>query len=230
MSAAYYLAFSDLRRRMRDGELHPDDLVFTVDADGQHDLDVIDDLHRRTVEEKLDALLVRRDLSTYPPYKQAGNGLLLGMGNAVGEGTVSTTSSSGYRIFRLGAMADALDVLPRVQVLGDGRSRGRCCAGSATVCATTCSFRCRCIAAVRAWWTCSSILLRFRRPHSVSRRGGRRAKRCRASRHRWPSRAAAAVVGLAIVRGAVTPRSALLEVARQSEQLVEPDRLETLRP
>jgi hypothetical protein len=34
MSAAYYLAFTDLRRRMRDGELSPDDLVFTVDADG----------------------------------------------------------------------------------------------------------------------------------------------------------------------------------------------------
>src|SRR5438045_1940764 len=52
MSAAYHLAFTDLRRRMRSGELSADDLVFTVDADGQHDLDVIDDLHRRSVPQR----------------------------------------------------------------------------------------------------------------------------------------------------------------------------------
>jgi glycosyltransferase involved in cell wall biosynthesis len=107
MSAAYYLAFSDLRRRMRDGELSPDDLVFTVDADGQHDLDVIDDLHRRTVEEQLDGLLVRRDLSTYPRYKQLGNGVLSAWAT-LWAGHPLYDVESGYRIFRLGALADAL--------------------------------------------------------------------------------------------------------------------------
>ena len=107
MSAAYYLAFTDLRRRMRDGELSPDDLVFTVDADGQHDLDVLDDLHRRTVDEQLDALLVRRDLSTYPLYKQAGNGVLSAWGS-LWAGQRLDDIESGYRIFRLGALADAL--------------------------------------------------------------------------------------------------------------------------
>src|SRR4051795_11847544 len=107
MSAAYYLAFTDLRRRMRDGELSPDDLVFTVDADGQHDLDVIDDLHRRAVDEKLDALLVRRDLSTYPRYKQAGNGLLSAWAT-LWAGARLHDVESGYRIFRLSALADAL--------------------------------------------------------------------------------------------------------------------------
>ena len=107
MSAAYYLAFTDLRRRMREGELSPDDLVFTVDADGQHDLDVLDDLHRRTVDEQLDALLVRRDLSTYPLYKQAGNGVLSAWGS-LWAGQRLDDIESGYRIFRLGALADAL--------------------------------------------------------------------------------------------------------------------------
>jgi glycosyltransferase involved in cell wall biosynthesis len=107
MSAAYYLAFTDLRRRMRSGELSPDDLVFTVDADGQHDLDVIDDLHRRTVDEQLDALLVRRDLSTYPMYKQAGNGLLSAWATLWAAHRLYDVES-GYRIFRLGALADAL--------------------------------------------------------------------------------------------------------------------------
>ena len=109
MSAAYYLAFTDLRRRMRDGELSPDDLVFTVDADGQHDLDVLDDLHRRAVEEQLDALLVRRDLSTYPLVQAGRQRAAVGVGDAVGRRTGCYDVESGYRIFRLGALADALD-------------------------------------------------------------------------------------------------------------------------
>ena len=108
MSAAYYLAFTDLRRRMRAGELDPDDLVYTIDADGQHDLDVLDDLHRQIVDEHLDALLVRRDLSTYPLYKQAGNGLLSWWATLWGGGVKLHDVESGYRIFRLGALADAL--------------------------------------------------------------------------------------------------------------------------
>lgn len=108
MSAAYYLAFSDLRRRMRDGELSADDLVYTIDADGQHDLDVLDDLQNRCVDEHLDALLVRRDLSTYPAYKQAGNALLSAWATLWAGGVKLHDVESGYRILRLGALADAL--------------------------------------------------------------------------------------------------------------------------
>lgn len=108
MSAAYYLAFSELRRRLVADELSPDDLVFTIDADGQHDLDVLDDLHRRTVDERLDALLVRRDLSSYPVYKQLGNWLLSAWAT-LWAGLRLHDVESGYRIFRLGALADALD-------------------------------------------------------------------------------------------------------------------------
>ena len=68
-----------------------------------------------------------------------------------------------------------------------------CCAGSATTCATTCSCRCRCIAAARAWWTCSSTSPPYPWRHSVSRCDVRRARRCRASRPRSPSRPTARV-------------------------------------
>src|SRR5215212_1966562 len=47
MSEAYYLAFTDLKRRIAAGEVAADDLIFTVDADGQHELSVLDDLERR---------------------------------------------------------------------------------------------------------------------------------------------------------------------------------------
>ncbi len=109
MSAAYYQAFTDLRERMRTGQLAPDDLVFTVDADGQHELDVLGELHRQTVDEGLDALLVQRDLSTYPRYKQLGNGLMSWWATRWSGGVVLHDVESGYRVFRLASLADALD-------------------------------------------------------------------------------------------------------------------------
>jgi glycosyltransferase involved in cell wall biosynthesis len=108
MSAAYYTAFSDLRRRIHDGEVSADDLVYTVDADGQHDLAVLEELERIMVHDGLDALLVRRDLSGYPRYKQLGNRLLSAWASLWAGGPLPDVES-GYRIFRAGALANALD-------------------------------------------------------------------------------------------------------------------------
>jgi glycosyltransferase involved in cell wall biosynthesis len=107
MSAAYYLAFTDLHHQLAAGRLQPDDLVFTVDADGQHDLDSLDELERIATDERLDALIARRDLSTYPRYKQAGNATL-SVWASLWAGRRFHDVESGYRIFRLGALADAL--------------------------------------------------------------------------------------------------------------------------
>ena len=59
--------------RLDRGELSPNDLVFTVDADGQHDLAVLNELVEITIDEGLDAMLARRDLSYHGPYKKLGN-------------------------------------------------------------------------------------------------------------------------------------------------------------
>ncbi len=109
MSEAYYLAFTDLRRRLSDGELSEDDLIYTIDADGQHELAVLDELRETMSEQSLDALIVRRDLSTYPPYKQAGNWVMSTWATMWSGGVRWYDVESGYRIFRLGALADALD-------------------------------------------------------------------------------------------------------------------------
>jgi len=109
MSAAYFAAFTELRRRLRAGELHPDDLVFTVDADGQHELAVFDELQRITEDERLDALLVQRDLSTYPRYKRAGNALISWWATQWAGGVRLHDVESGYRVFRLAALAHALE-------------------------------------------------------------------------------------------------------------------------
>ena len=48
MSEAYFTALTLLRKRLASGELDTDDLVFTVDADGQHDLHVLNELVEMT--------------------------------------------------------------------------------------------------------------------------------------------------------------------------------------
>ena len=108
MSEAYILALTLLRTRLEAGELSPNDLVFTVDADGQHDLAVLDELVGVTIDEGLDAMLARRDLSYHGPYKKLGNALLSGWAS-LWAGKRLHDVESGYRIFRLGSLAHALD-------------------------------------------------------------------------------------------------------------------------
>src|SRR4051794_41168113 len=48
MSEAYFSALTMLRDRLRTGDLDANDLIFTVDADGQHDLAVLDELVEMT--------------------------------------------------------------------------------------------------------------------------------------------------------------------------------------
>ncbi len=108
MSEAYILALTALRERLDAGELSPNDLVFTVDADGQHDLAVLDELVHATIDDGLDAMLARRDLSYHGPYKKLGNALLSGWAS-LWAGNRLHDVESGYRIFRLGSLAHALD-------------------------------------------------------------------------------------------------------------------------
>ena len=108
MSEAYILALTTLRERLNRGELSPNDLVFTVDADGQHDIAVLDELVEITIDEGLDAMLAQRDLSYHGPYKKLGNFLLSGWAS-LWAGNRLHDVESGYRIFRLGSLAHALD-------------------------------------------------------------------------------------------------------------------------
>jgi peptidoglycan-N-acetylglucosamine deacetylase len=108
MSEAYLTALSELRDRLTLGELHADDLVFTVDADGQHDLQVLDELVEMTQAEGLDANIARRDLSYHGPFKRTGNWVLSKWASGW-AGAPLHDVESGYRIFRLGALAHALE-------------------------------------------------------------------------------------------------------------------------
>src|SRR5919106_677375 len=58
-------------------------------------------------DENLDALLVRRDLSTYPLYKRSGNWLISAWAS-LWAGYRLYDVESGYRVFRAAALVDAL--------------------------------------------------------------------------------------------------------------------------
>jgi len=106
-SAALQLAFGDLRRRLSAGELGPDDVVITVDADGQHDLSALDGLWSTMTRGNFDAVIARRDLKQYPVLKRVGNAAMSWWAR-LWAGTPLRDVESGYRLFRLGALDDAL--------------------------------------------------------------------------------------------------------------------------
>src|SRR5262249_39277303 len=113
MSAAYYLAFTQLTARLRAGVRDEDVLVCTVDADGQHDLGALTELLRITRNERLDVLLARRGLSTHPWPQRAGNSPLSRWAppsarSPLWAGSPLLDVESGYRVFRAGALADAM--------------------------------------------------------------------------------------------------------------------------
>ncbi len=107
MSAAYYAAFTDIGRRLRAGEVSADDLIITVDADGQHEPSDLDVLTGKLTGEGYDAVIARRDLSTYTAFKRFGN-WVLSLWASFWAGCRLYDVESGFRVFRVGPLLDAL--------------------------------------------------------------------------------------------------------------------------
>jgi glycosyltransferase involved in cell wall biosynthesis len=109
MSAAYYEAFRAIGERVAAGELTEDDLILTVDADGQHDPELLEGLIAITVNEDLAALVAERDLkgSGYTRYKRAGN-WVMSTWATLWAGQRWHDVESGFRIFKVGPLLDAL--------------------------------------------------------------------------------------------------------------------------
>ncbi|MBI2723498.1 MAG: glycosyltransferase family 2 protein [Chloroflexi bacterium] len=106
MSAAYYEAFQHLGRMVAMGQVDADDVVVTVDADGQHDPRSLG-LLLRPIEEGADAVIARRDFRLYPLYKRVGNWIMSAWAS-LWSGRRYQDVESGYRAFRLGALLECL--------------------------------------------------------------------------------------------------------------------------
>lgn len=108
MSAALREGFLDLISLLRDGELASEDLVFTIDADGQHDAGQIAALARHVGERHLDVALARRDFSLYPAHKLWGNCFMSAWGS-LWSGYRYRDIESGFRVLRLGVLPPLME-------------------------------------------------------------------------------------------------------------------------
>lgn len=100
MSAALREGFLYLISRLRAGKLAGDDLVFTIDADGQHDPNEIRALGDYVCRRNLDVALTRRDFGLYPAYKRWGNWIMSAWGS-LWSGFLYHDVESGFRAMRL---------------------------------------------------------------------------------------------------------------------------------
>ena len=107
MSAAYYLAFSGIAERVDAGELPGDTLICTIDADGQHDPHSLDELIRIATTSGRRPARCSATCPAIPRYKRLGN-TVLSKWAACWARSPLLDVESGYRVFRAGALADAL--------------------------------------------------------------------------------------------------------------------------
>lgn len=108
MSSALKEGLVHLCRRLERGELEPEDILFTLDADGQHDPREIEALFDYMRDRGLDVALTCRDFALYPRYKRLGNRLMTLWGR-IWSGFPYRDVESGFRGMRLKVVSPLLD-------------------------------------------------------------------------------------------------------------------------
>jgi len=108
MSIALREGFLYLASKLIEGDLDPEDLLMTIDADGQHDAGEIRALCEYIERKGLDVALTRRDFSLYPYYKRLGNSLMTIWGS-LWSGFHYSDIESGFRAMRVKVLPFLLD-------------------------------------------------------------------------------------------------------------------------
>ena len=106
-SEALLTGFRHALEKVESGQLSPNDVVATVDADGQHDPSELPGFLKTLEEQRVDVVWARRDFSLYPPVKRLGNRIMSVIASQF-AGFSFKDVESGYCVFRLGALKDAL--------------------------------------------------------------------------------------------------------------------------
>lgn len=106
LSAALRAGWDEVRSLLADGVVRPDDVAFSIDADGQHEPAALDGMIEHLVENRFDCVIGYRDLSYHTPYKVIGNAAMTAIG-CVSGWTRFHDVESGYRVFRIGPLLEA---------------------------------------------------------------------------------------------------------------------------
>ena len=107
MSTALREGFEHLASQLQRGKLAPEDILLTLDADGQHDSGEIRGLCDHMEREALDVALTRRDFGLYPFHKRVGN-LLMTVWGSLCSGHRYYDVESGFRALRLKVLPELL--------------------------------------------------------------------------------------------------------------------------
>ena len=89
------------------GVVRPEDIVVTIDADGQHKPEYVPALVRYLARKKVDVVLTRRDFSVYPKYKVWGNRFLTWT-NSILAGMKYHDVESGLRLLKVRTLKSIL--------------------------------------------------------------------------------------------------------------------------
>ena len=92
---------------MKINKVDPEDIVVTIDADGQHKPEYISKIVRYMALKKADVVLTRRDFSLYPFYKVVGNRLLT-FSNSILSGFKYKDVESGLRFLKVKTLGPIL--------------------------------------------------------------------------------------------------------------------------
>ena len=107
MAGALKAGFLFVLYLQKEGWVGPEDVVVTIDADGQHKPEYIPELVRYLVRKKADVVLTRRDFRVYPRYKIWGNRFLTWT-NSMLSGMKYNDVESGLRLLRVKTLKSLL--------------------------------------------------------------------------------------------------------------------------
>lgn len=106
LSAALRAGWEEVRAMLARGDISPDDVAFSIDADGQHEPGALDGMIEHLIATDSVCVIGNRDMGYHTPYKKFGNAVMTWIGRISGWAEFHDIES-GYRVFRVGPLLEA---------------------------------------------------------------------------------------------------------------------------
>lgn len=95
----FWNCFCFVKHLLDSNQISPDDLIITIDADGQHKPENITPIIEYLDKKNLEIVITKRDFSIYPFYKKIGNKIFSIWASILG-GFRFNDIESGFRVFK----------------------------------------------------------------------------------------------------------------------------------
>lgn len=108
MSYALLQGFNFISAQYKKRNFSREDVIVTIDADGQHNPNEIRGMYKYFVDNRLDVLIAERDFSEYPMHRILGNRILSSIASALGKFKFNDIEC-GFKILKLAFVDDLLN-------------------------------------------------------------------------------------------------------------------------